>query len=37
MSKSLLREFAWAFVFLGMALLLIFFGSGGPQFIYAMF
>jgi|AntAceMinimDraft_8_1070364.scaffolds.fasta_scaffold156645_2 hypothetical protein len=37
MMKSLLQELGWAVVFSGLMLLVLFFGSSGPQFIYAMF
>ena len=37
MKKRLLKEFGLALFFSGLVVLVILFGSKGPQFIYALF
>ena len=37
MKNKLLKEFGWALFFSGLMILLVLFGSKGPQFIYALF
>lgn len=37
MKHQLMREFGWALTYTALVLFVLFLGSAGPQFVYAMF